>query len=474
MSIPRQSDDLEEGPKWRFQVGSEKCKDLSSNLRLIYKVKGEQLKRTHHNNYIRGWHIFRRLHSRFRKESPKASETLLPIRKPDDPIPGFKACNGVNYKQSPWIYQTDIDEIQCRVLMKRDIHRGCFQTVSGLNKDVPPGFAFYQMKNSNTNEEKVAIRNEWRHCIDESDFLSPASMYLWFVDGMAQALKMLQDEDEEMAQIEMFVTFPMVTLKVYDIPPPVDGAQPNDFTDCLPSCTINIFPAIMGTGWPEGVSLHHALPNLNPYLKLGQRCIAEIKEEMADGQPMWFLEARPLTGTTKLEGVKLFSRVLKDLDRSSRLWKFSFTTVMTRLFQNIEEVNELGYCDDVLYIMQAIRRNLNDSAASVLRFDILKTIMLIEHKRQAAKLRTPGDIFIVVLTKLRDMVKSATCPHYLLRNINIFDTVNSQSLQEAFSPIQQMLKDITKRPYKVLKYAGSVKHAIPEVHELRDQTPEPV
>ena len=151
-----------------------------------------------------------------------------------------------------------------------------------------------------------------------------------------------------------------------------------------------------------------------------------------------------LVNTIHRDGCFLVAKQPKDYERVDKpfLWYYSFTHAEKKLFREGSHGEASSCRKDVLRIMKALRENLQ---LTPLKSYYLKTIMLYEcedkpHAHQWA-FDQLANRFQDAMKRLLQCLRQKSCPHYFMKELNLFKRMSSQNSQELAGRVQQILQN---------------------------------
>ncbi|XP_013386399.1 uncharacterized protein LOC106155915 [Lingula anatina] len=390
---------------------------------------------------------------------------------------GNRRCNA--YFEDPGLatqvetYQAlDVDTFDCRMFVKGFEIPGSFQPISGLNHDVPPGYAFFCVNERFTRGEKISVRTAWQDCIDGDGFLMPGAIYPFFAKAIKDALQYLQDKgDKDMKKVLMIETKPSLVLKILtDEKEEKEGEDKNNTTskskesdsdeeeekEEKKELTVNIVIACKGYNWPQGATIQQPLPKQKPYCELGRQCLADIDDAMSDGASMWYLEARPVSLSKTLQNSRCHANVSRNPVKCSRLWKFCFAPVEDHFFKTICSFRGgVGAPATVIRVLQLMIANGEvQNSWKPLNQHVLRTLMFWQFKKHAAKIKTFPECFFMFLGLLQQCLQGMSCPHFLLPNLNIMESIDSSCANVMKQEIAKILESLEQDTTNLLIYTG--------------------
>ncbi|XP_068762756.1 cyclic GMP-AMP synthase-like receptor 1 [Montipora capricornis] len=131
------------------------------------------------------------------------------------------------------------------------------------------------------------------------------------------------------------------------------------------------------------------------------------------------------------------------------LWRYSFSSAEKKLFLQGDHVESSSCRKQVLRILKALNEKLN---LQPLKSYHLKTMLLYESEANPHPSNwifdRLGDRFMGLLQRLGDCLRQKKCPHYFMRELNLFETFPEQKLVELFRCIQV----IKQNPEGVLRH----------------------
>ncbi len=277
-----------------------------------------------------------------------------------------------------------------------------------------------------------------------------------FFAGIGAAIQRLQKKDTDKQKEKGDESDnSQIPLKVYiSVPTLVIGAGNNPKT----SFFINIIPAIKGKGWPKGAKLQHALPKQRPYCVKGQHCLNFIENLIAEGKSLWYLEARPIQIDVNFSKAARFRNgVRKKGYHVENLWTFSFVPTEQILFHNMVETCALHeYAIDIeelRKLMSILGMNQCWSKAQCGQQQMKSMIMWV-FKRNLPNIRNFGEATITTLEFIRQAFIQSSCPNFLMPNVNMLNSIDSEEAFKIAGDIKVLLDDIRDNPGNILAYIG--------------------
>ena len=219
---------------------------------------------------------------------------------------------------------------------------------------------------------------------------------------------------------------------------------------------VNIFPVVKGHGWPNGAFLQHGLPKQMRFYNSGQQCLKTIEEDIADGQSLWYMEAKPIVPDPVLAKKARFRRGIgKILGGVDRCWKFSFHPAEKIIFDNlVTTCARYEYKIDIDVVRNAIIALARDHKWSCITPKLVDTTILWSTKRSLATTRSHGECFCELLRLIRRFMKQGACPEFLLPNVNIMEGLDREESLDIVARLGHLTERLQLDPAFLLTYLG--------------------
>ena len=248
-------------------------------------------------------------------------------------------------------------------------------------------------------------------------------------------------KNEEEENIQVSLQFPQVTLEV---------AKGDDVT------VVNLFPSIRGTGWPRGAVLQHGLPKQRRFAESGHKCIDDIVQRIEDGQTLWYMDALPVHLDPSLQKKARFRGGLRKIYGGvDRFWKINLSPTRRIILDNV--IATLAHHEYKIHMNEI--RNVILAIASEHQWDVVTpslvdTAIMWSVKRSLAETRSIGRCFHEVAQFLYRTLLSASCPDFLMPNVNIADELNTETTGVVVKELEVLITHMQKSPSIILQYIG--------------------
>ena len=256
---------------------------------------------------------------------------------------------------------------------------------------------------------------------------------------------------------------------------------------------ITIRPAIKGYGLPSAVKLQHGLPKQKPYCEKGLECIKAINELLEDGQSMWYLEATPVEHNDNVAKSARFRSMFRKIGRGTKFWHMSLSPIediikwhtqracaehefaidlplVKASVQIMRDAQGWSCLTDRLIdtaILNVVKHNmmtmrgegksdrcLCSSSIALYRSALTRHIDVQVHVHVCLCSAVIGECCVKVLQYLHGVVKSTSCPGFLLPNVNIATRITSAERAWVAQDLQQVLAQMQKHPGYVMSFVG--------------------
>lgn len=217
--------------------------------------------------------------------------------------------------------------------------------------------------------------------------------------------------------------------------------------------TVTLIPAVRGDGWPPGTRLQHALSRKQ--LHRGKRCLEEIDAKVADGQTMWFLEAKSINLPDSINFSSRFRQRMRQYRFVDRLWKLSLAPAQNIVIKNLRLA-----CQDndppieIQNITNILACIFTDHNCFNITADILRSILLWTFKRHMQEMKNIGECFLYIMETTIAVLQKKACPHFLMPNWNVIRGLEEEDIDFMVKELDHVLKEVRKNPAYVLRYVG--------------------
>ena len=187
----------------------------------------------------------------------------------------------------------------------------------------------------------------------------------------------------------------------------------------------------------------------------GKACLEDIEARVADGQTMWFLEAKSINLPDSINFSSRFRQRMRQYRFVDRLWRISLAPAQNVVIKNLriacKDYNPPIEIDSITNILACI---FTDHNCFNITSDILRSILLWTFKRHILKMRSMGDSFKLIMETTIDVLQNKACPHFLMPNWNVLRGLDEEDNDAMFKELEHVLKEMNKNPAYILRYIG--------------------